>query len=361
MLPYDAQQRSVTRRFFDEGDQHEADQEWELDVANTNAAEDPERRFSSFDRVPKRHGPRRIAAAVFLLVGAGFLWHYRQGVREVVLTRVFHEPPGSDERTAEEAAASNGVARPAEVRATIPATPPATGAPPAAVVQQDDRPQPSTSSPERSGTFDRGLQPIPPPEVTAPIPATPAAPAAVPGSGHVQPASKPAVDSSNRAAGVAASGPTSNREVASGGRRSSRQGALEPSSATSGARAKRGYVWSPSADALVPATEAVPTSLPASAGSSPSASQDVAAPANGQRGVRPDDTLAPSLDEAAAAAGPGAPKEAPPAASERQPEQPAPKTIASPSLGSPPVIAPPRAAPEPDERPVTPTEPPPFK
>src|SRR5438132_5437279 len=77
MLPYDPRAHSLTRQFFDEGDQHEVDQEWEEDVANTRAAEDPERRLSSFDRVPKRHGPRRIAAAAILLLSAGALWRYR--------------------------------------------------------------------------------------------------------------------------------------------------------------------------------------------------------------------------------------------------------------------------------------------
>ena len=112
ILPYEAHNRSLTRRFFDEGDQHEVDQEWEEDVENTRAAEDPERRFSSFDRVPKRHGPRRIAAAAFLLVGAGFLWHYRQGVREVVSSRLFHEPTGGSMNAVSVPARAQSVAAP---------------------------------------------------------------------------------------------------------------------------------------------------------------------------------------------------------------------------------------------------------
>jgi len=349
ILPYEAHNRSLTRRFFDEGDQHEVDQEWEEDVENTRAAEDPERRFSSFDRVPKRHGPRRIAAAAFLLVGAGFLWHYRQGVREVVSSRLFHEPTGGSMT----AAAAGDQAVPA-----APATP-------RSVSPEGQLNQPAGSTRAGTAAFDQGPQPIPPPEATAPVPVVPVA-AAVPVVAAVppaEPAESAPLTAPARAKAIADSTPeggTPRQEAVAAERRPSRPRALEASAAPRPSHAKRGYVWSPSAAALVPTSEAGASGSPAS---TPSALPPSQPASNDRAGTSSDDTLAPSLTSGStpSAAASTAPKEAPPAATERRSEEPPPKTIASPSLTSPPVIAPPPAAPEPEERPVGPTEPPPFK
>lgn len=359
ILPYEPRDRSLTRRFFDEGDQHEADQEWEEDVANTNAAEDPERRFSSFDRVPKRHGPRRIAAAAFLLVGAGFLWHYRQGARELVLTRIFHEPLGSEVTADQAASPRSRMARFLDFRAKSPAAPaaPAGEQPSRSPAAPQEGIHPTASAAERNtAAFDQGPHPLPPPEATAPVPATPAAATEPDPSPHQALGS--ATDAPRRLAGEPSGDAVSSKPTAREDR-PSRQRAQQASSPSSGTRAKRGYVWSPSAKGLVPAADALPTDLPPSAGPPPS--RPAAAPTTSQARLSTDDTLAPSVNATPPTPAAVAPKEAPPAASEQRPEEPAPKTIASPSLASPPVIAPPRAAPEPDERPVTPTEPPPFK
>jgi len=366
ILPHQPQDRSLTRKFFDEGDQHEVDQEWEEDVANTKAANDPERLFSSFDRVPKRHGPRRIAAAAFLLVGAGFLWHYRQGVREVVSNRFFSEPTGGSVT-----AASPGAQPLLTKRATegeLQAPPPErtsqspSGASSGYVAPAGRFRQPGSSSQRGAAAFDQGPQPIPAPEATAPVPVVPVA-AATPPAERAESASLPVDDRPKALGGSTSAGAISKRAVAENVRSPSRPRAPEVSRAKRPSQAKRGYVWSPSAEALVPAGEAG-ASTPSPSAVPSGQSLPASPPANGRTGISPDDTLAPSLTNApapSAAAATNAPKEAPPSPAERRSEEPPPKTIASPSLGSPPVIAPARTAPEPDERPVTPTEPPPFK
>jgi hypothetical protein len=318
-----------------------------------------------------------------LLISAGALWHYRERVREEVVNRFFYEPEGGPTTAAAPSPQPVQATRPSgngsQVRPTSRLT---TSQPPSApsseYVAPEDRFRPTTSSAQQSAAaVDQGLQPLPTPEATAPVPVVPTA-APVPRTGRDQATADMAAPSREAPDALPAEGVGSNAKVARD-RRVSRPQVQEVRSsegATRAGRAKHGYVWSPAAAALVPATEASASSSPSSSAtsspSSPPSSSPAAAPlpspasTSNKRGtgLSPDDTLAPGATNAptpAPAAATTSPKEAPPAAAERRPEEPAPKAIVSPSLGSPAVIAPPPPAPEPDERPVTPTEPPPFK
>jgi hypothetical protein len=344
---------TLTGQFFADGDRHEANQEWaeELDIARV--AEDPERHFASFDRIPMRRTPLLVSATVIVLLVGGILlwrtpeasptaraWLARHGVSSpLVLSRaraIISRTLGTT------TAAPTGPTTP-----TLTAEQPTTAAPPATAAAAATAAQPPTAATLPAAAAPSPVAGQPAAAAPSPVAAQPAAvaqpdtttttaTATAPDTTPSGSASAPGATAPPSAPAPNAATPVASAEPPTTTARPSRR--ASPARRRPGnERALHGYVWSSSANAMIPVA--------------PRAFKDERQQADLDR-PDPDATIAPTTLGRVTRSTTTAPSP------EVAPSQEVSKPSTIPSSAT---VAPPTATPAPEERPVTPTEPPPLE